>query len=57
MDGQASFHYIAEQVSHHPPVSALYVQGENWTLSANVELKVKFHGTSINAISEGEEQK
>jgi hypothetical protein len=53
MDGQASFHYIAEQVSHHPPVSALHVQGENWTLSASVEPKVKFHGTYVNAISEG----
>jgi hypothetical protein len=53
MDGQTPFHYIAEQVSHHPPVSALHVRGQNWTLSANVEPKVKFHGTNVNAISEG----
>lgn len=54
MGGQAPFHYIAEQVSHHPPVSALIVRGEHWTLSANVELKVKFHGTNVNGISDGE---
>jgi hypothetical protein len=54
MEGQAPFHYIAEQVSHHPPVSALHIRGQNWTLSANVEAKIKFHGTSVNAISEGE---
>lgn len=54
MEGQTSFHYIAEQVCHHPPISALHVRGEQWTLSANVEPKVKFHGTSVTAISEGE---
>jgi len=53
MDGDAPFHYISEQVSHHPPISALYVQGKNWTLSSNVEPKVKFHGTNVIAISEG----
>ena len=53
MEGSTPFHYIAEQVCHHPPVSALHAQGQNWTLSANVEPKVKFHGTNVNAISEG----
>jgi hypothetical protein len=53
MEGDTSFHYISEQVSHHPPISAVHVQGQNWTLSANVEPKVKFHGTNIIAVSEG----
>ncbi|CAF1245201.1 unnamed protein product [Rotaria sp. Silwood1] len=53
MEGNAPFHYIAEQVSHHPPISALHVRGQYWTLSANVEPKVKFHGTNVIAISEG----
>ncbi|CAF1075291.1 unnamed protein product [Rotaria sordida] len=52
-EGNAPFHYIAEQVSHHPPVSALHARGQNWTLYANVEPKIKFHGTNIVAISEG----
>ena len=51
--GHAPFHYVAEQVSHHPPISALYVHGMNWILTANIEPKVKFHGTNIVAISEG----
>ena len=52
-EGNSSFHYVAEQVSHHPPVSALFVRGQTWTLSANVEPKVKFQGTNVVAISEG----
>ncbi|CAF2849541.1 unnamed protein product [Rotaria sp. Silwood2] len=53
MEGKSPFHYIAEQVSHHPPISALHVRGQNWTLSSNVEPKVKFHGTNVIAVSEG----
>jgi len=52
-DDQHSFHFISEQVSHHPPVSALFIRGSSWTLSANVEPKVKFHGANVNAIAEG----
>jgi hypothetical protein len=53
VEGDAPFHYISEQVSHHPPISALYVRGQNWTLTANVEPKMKFHGTNVTAVSEG----
>ncbi|CAF0795496.1 unnamed protein product [Adineta steineri] len=53
MEGDTPFHYISEQVSHHPPVSALYIRGQHWTLSANVEPKVKFQGTNVVAVSEG----
>ncbi|CAF0743305.1 unnamed protein product [Adineta ricciae] len=53
MEGDTSFHYISEQVSHHPPVSAVYIRGQNWTLSANIEPKIKFHGTNVVALSEG----
>lgn len=52
-DDQHSFHFISEQVSHHPPVSAIFIQNPNWTLSANVEPKIKFHGTNVQAISDG----
>lgn len=53
MEGNTPFHYIAEQVSHHPPITAVHVTGRNWTLSANIEPKVKFHGTNVVAVSEG----
>ena len=49
MDGDVPFHYVAEQVCHHPPVSAVYVRGQNWTLSANIEPKIKFHGTKCSS--------
>jgi len=52
-EGDAPFHYIAEQVSHHPPISAVYIRGQNWTLSASVEPKIKFLGTNVQALSEG----
>lgn len=52
-DGDAPFHYIAEQVCHHPPVSAMYARGQNWTLTGSIEPKMKFQGTNVVALSEG----
>lgn len=52
-DSTASFHFIAEQVSHHPPISALYARGQHWILTGNIEPKLKFQGTNVIAISEG----
>lgn len=52
-DATAPFHYIAEQVSHHPPISALYARGQNWILTANIEPKMEFQGTNVVALSEG----
>ncbi|CAF3546217.1 unnamed protein product [Rotaria socialis] len=52
-ENDSPFHFIAEQVSHHPPVSALYARGSNWILTANIEPRVKFHGTTVVATSEG----
>jgi len=37
----------------HPPISALHARGQNWILMANVEPKIKFHGTNVVALSEG----
>ena len=52
----SAFHYIAEQVSHHPPISAFFVRGNQWTLTANVEPKVKVQGANVVATSEGTER-
>ena len=38
---------ISEQVSHHPPMAALYCQGENYTLSRLSCASVKFTGKAI----------
>ncbi|KAM6435808.1 oxysterol-binding protein-related protein 8 isoform 3-T4 [Liasis olivaceus] len=48
--------YIAEQVSHHPPISAFYVSNrkDGFCLSANILAKSKFYGNSLSAILDGE---
>lgn len=53
-NGSRTF-YVAEQVSHHPPVSALYAinRREGFALSATVLAKSKFYGNSTSAILDG----
>ncbi|KAJ7329845.1 hypothetical protein JRQ81_016019 [Phrynocephalus forsythii] len=48
--------YIAEQVSHHPPISAFYVSNrkDGFCLSGNILAKSKFYGNSLSAILDGE---
>ncbi|CAG0885136.1 unnamed protein product [Cyprideis torosa] len=47
--------FVAEQVSHHPPVSAFYVTNrqDGYTVSATVLCKSKFYGNSTSAILDG----
>jgi hypothetical protein len=43
------FKYIAEQVSHHPPITAFYVEGKSgYKMWTNNRAKSKFTGKSIN---------
>lgn len=48
-------YYIAEQVSHHPPVSAFYVTNrqDGYCLSCSILARSKFYGNSTSAILEG----
>lgn len=48
-------YYIAEQVSHHPPISALYISNrqDGFSLSYSILAKSKFYGNSTSAILEG----
>ncbi|XP_049330076.1 oxysterol-binding protein-related protein 8 isoform X3 [Astyanax mexicanus] len=48
--------YIAEQVSHHPPVSAFYISNrkDGFCLSGSILAKSKFYGNSLSAILDGE---
>ncbi|CAL1543618.1 unnamed protein product [Lymnaea stagnalis] len=39
--------FIAEQVSHHPPVSACYCESRNFKLWQDVRIKTKFWGKSM----------
>ncbi|XP_050744420.1 oxysterol-binding protein-related protein 8 isoform X2 [Drosophila biarmipes] len=47
--------YIAEQVSHHPPVSAFYVTNreDGFSISCSILAKSKFYGNSTSAVLEG----
>ncbi|XP_017274523.1 oxysterol-binding protein-related protein 5 isoform X1 [Kryptolebias marmoratus] len=47
--------YIAEQVSHHPPISAFYISNrrDGFCISGSILAKSKFYGNSLSAILEG----
>ncbi|XP_047216065.1 oxysterol-binding protein-related protein 6-like isoform X1 [Girardinichthys multiradiatus] len=47
------FHYISEQVSHHPPISACHAESENFTFWQDQRWKNKFWGKSVEIISTG----
>ncbi|XP_031420208.1 oxysterol-binding protein-related protein 5 [Clupea harengus] len=48
-------YYIAEQVSHHPPISAFYVSNkkDGFCISGSILAKSKFYGNSLSAILDG----
>ena len=43
---------IAEQVSHHPPITALHVESEKWVFWEEYKLEVKFRGQVGNGVLE-----
>lgn len=47
--------FIAEQVSHHPPVSACYAEGSgaSWKYYNSIEIKNKFWGKSLEIFPTG----
>uniref|UniRef100_A0A6Q2ZJ03 Oxysterol-binding protein n=1 Tax=Esox lucius TaxID=8010 RepID=A0A6Q2ZJ03_ESOLU len=47
--------YIAEQISHHPPISAFYVcnKKDGFCISGSILAKSKFYGNSLSAILDG----
>ncbi|KAJ8704873.1 hypothetical protein PYW08_012193 [Mythimna loreyi] len=53
--GESYTFYLAEQVSHHPPVSAFYVTNrkEGFVIEGSLLAKSKFYGNSTSAILEG----
>ena len=44
---------VAEQVSHHPPVSAYHGENDDFVLRGSVQPKLKFWGKSIEIKPEG----
>ncbi|XP_015191269.1 PREDICTED: oxysterol-binding protein-related protein 8 isoform X5 [Polistes dominula] len=53
-NGSRTF-YLAEQLSHHPPISGFYVTNrqDGFTISATIIAKSKFYGNSTSAILDG----
>lgn len=47
------YRYLAEQVSHHPPISAFTCQATRFLLEGEVKVKSKFWGRSLELIPEG----
>jgi hypothetical protein len=45
--------YVAEQVSHHPPVSSCYCQSKNFVHEQIFHAKIKFWGKSMEVHPEG----
>ena len=43
----STWQFVAEQVSHHPPVSAAYVNHPKYNLWMNTSMKTKFWGTCL----------
>ncbi|KAK7078739.1 hypothetical protein SK128_020462, partial [Halocaridina rubra] len=41
------FMFVAEQVSHHPPVSACFAKSSNFTFWQDARIKMKFWGRSL----------
>lgn len=48
--------YIAEQVSHHPPITSVYVSNrkEGFCINGTILARSKFYGNSVSAIMEGQ---
>jgi len=43
-----TYKFLAEQVSHHPPISAVYVKGKNFTFTGTQGVTPKFNGRFLS---------
>nr|VZI15349.1 unnamed protein product [Spirometra erinaceieuropaei] len=50
---EKDWRFMAEQVSHHPPVAACNCSSSNWTLNQEMMMKNKFWGRSLEIIPVG----
>uniref|UniRef100_A0A8C9RZF8 Oxysterol-binding protein n=1 Tax=Scleropages formosus TaxID=113540 RepID=A0A8C9RZF8_SCLFO len=50
---EKGFRFIAEQVSHHPPVSACHSESQNFTFWQDIRWKNKFWGKSMEIVPMG----
>eukprot|EP01119_Soliformovum_irregulare_P005114 TRINITY_DN1650_c0_g1_i1.p1 TRINITY_DN1650_c0_g1~~TRINITY_DN1650_c0_g1_i1.p1 ORF type:complete len:470 (-),score=148.88 TRINITY_DN1650_c0_g1_i1:101-1510(-) len=50
---RSGFKFVAEQVSHHPPIAACYAEADGWKFWEAQRLKTKFTGNSLDCSVEG----
>jgi len=48
-----NFKFVAEQVSHHPPIAACHAEADGWKFWEAQRLKTKFTGNSLDCSVEG----
>jgi len=48
------FKYLAEQVSHHPPIGVAETQCDSWRMKQEAHVSTKFHGNSIEIFAIGD---
>jgi len=48
IDDERGFKFIAEQVSHHPPIGASHCESKKWTFWQEQEISSKFLGNSLD---------
>jgi len=53
IEKRSNTRFIAEQVSHHPPISAFHSENEAWKFWQNSSPATKFLGNSIDLITHG----
>ncbi len=46
------FEYLAEQVSHHPPVAACYCRGKNYTFYTCQKTNTSFNGKMLKILNQ-----
>jgi hypothetical protein len=47
VDEERNMRYLIEQVSHHPPISAVHAEGEGWVFWQTCSVSTSFQGNSI----------
>lgn len=47
------FRLVAEQVTHHPPVTAVHAEGDGWAYHTAHEIRNRFRGNSLEVWPEG----
>jgi len=43
-----SYRYFTEQISHHPPIGAVWAESPNWTYWGEADIRSKFYGKSFD---------